>query len=94
MADHILTDAKVRLTDAEVRTLRMVQGREGKATWYNVSLVLSPLEYPDQDINAVHLLANLERAELIEKVPGGDDTEHFRITSKGGEWLRALPRPS
>lgn len=87
MADHILSAA-------EVRTLRMVQGREGTATWYNVSLVLSPLEYPDQDINAVQLLANLERAELIERVPGGDDAGHFRITNKGDEWLRTMPRPS
>jgi len=87
MTDHILTDA-------EVRTLQIVQGGAGKTSWYQIARLLSPNEFPKQDINAVRLLAKLEQAELIEKVPGGDKMQWFHVTEKGAALLRAAPPPS
>ena len=74
-------------TEAEMRTLQIVRGGAGKTSWYQVARLLTPIEFPNQDINAARLLAKLEQAELIEKVPGGGKMQWFKVTYKGAALL-------
>jgi len=72
----------VKLTKAEARALRVVRAGGGKASRYRVAQVLSPAEFPDQDINPVRLLAALEAKNLIEKVEGGGNMQWYQAAER------------
>lgn len=81
--DHVEQAERIELTDAERKALRVVAGRRGQASWYSVAQVLSPVEYPGQDIDPVRILARLEQAGLIARTPEGGHMHPFTVTAKG-----------
>ena len=77
----------IELTEAEGRALRIVANSGGRASWYQVERLITPVEYPGQDTNSVRILARLEQAGLIEKTPEGGHMQPFTVTAKGMERL-------
>jgi hypothetical protein len=74
---------EITLTAAERRSLRLVEQGNGSTTWYQLGRVLTPLEFPDQEINPVRVLARLEQAGLIEKGASDEPLRPYRITALG-----------
>ena len=80
--DYFTADGTV-LTDAELFCLRRIAGSREGANWYQLERFLHPDEYPDQDINSVHILTRLEQAGLIEQLPKTTNLEKYIATAEG-----------
>jgi hypothetical protein len=80
---------EITLTEAERRSLRLVEQGNGSTTWYQIGRVLTPVEFPEQEINPVRVLARLEQAGLIEKGVSDGPLQPYRITALGLSMARA-----
>ncbi len=81
--DHLKPIELIELTEAEQQALRIVAGSGGRASWYTVERLVTPMDYPGQETNSIRILARLEQAGLIARTPESGHMRPFRATRKG-----------